>query len=110
MTFKYRCTRCRVRNTFKRQVDDYIRPKKCRACGHDRFYWDKEMNAHREICGCTGGYHFTHRKGSRLCVHNKWYELHDRLRQGQTEAEALLEMSLSGTLPGAEEAVTKPPF
>lgn len=107
MTFKYRCSRCRVRHTFKRQLDDYMRPKRCKACGHSRFYWDKERNGRREICGCDG-YHFTHRKGSRMCHHNPLHELHERLRQGENESEVRLDLTLAGTIIGYTGE--QPPF
>ena len=102
MTFKYRCCRCRVRNTFRRALEDYIRPKRCRGCGHGKFYWDRERNARREICGCDG-YHYTHRKGSRLCVHNPRYELHERVRQGEDHDDVLLELTLAGKISGEGE-------
>lgn len=95
MTFKYRCSRCRCRNTFRRRLEHYARPKRCRDCGYDRFYWDREHNGRRPICGCDG-YHFTHRKGSRMCQHNPHHELHVRMRAGESRADVLLEMSLEG--------------
>jgi hypothetical protein len=98
MTYKYRCSRCRVRHTFVRLVDDYIRPKKCKACGYTTFYWDKERNGRRPLCTCDN-YPYTHRKGSRMCEHNPMHELNDRLRQGESYEDAIIEMSWECEVP-----------
>lgn len=107
MTYKYRCSRCRTRNTFVRPLKDYIRTKKCRSCGYDRFYWDKEHNGRRELCTCDN-YHYTHRKGSRMCEHNPWHELNDRLRQGESYEDAIIEMSLAGRAPVGDQTEQAP--
>jgi len=95
----YRCSACRTRNTFRRALGDYVRGKRCRHCGHDRFYVDRERMNRR---GCTcGGYHFPHRRGSGACIHSARSEYYLALRQGvpQSDAEALLWAHVLETMP-----------
>lgn len=63
-----RCGRCQARHTFSRHPDYFVRPKRCRVCGHTHFYRDKWMHrrGRQQKCEC-GGYHFPHRKGSKFC-------------------------------------------
>lgn len=83
----YRCSRCRTRNIFRRPVKTYIRPKRCRNCGHDKFYVDKERRD-RKPCGCLGSYWWgPHRWGSAYCEHNPDHEYHRALRDGAHPGE-----------------------
>lgn len=80
MSHIYRCSRCRTRNTFKKALADYARPKHCRHCNHAHFYVDKER-LNRKPCVC-GGYHFVHRPGGGACVLSKTREYHIAKRGG----------------------------
>lgn len=64
--YKYRCSRCRTRNSFIKPLGVYLRPRKCRSCGYTTFYVDKER-IHRPVCYCTGT-HYPHRPGSSACL------------------------------------------
>lgn len=95
--FYYRCNRCRTRNTFARRVDDYLRERTCRCCGHNRFYVDKERHA-RKPCYCDGGLFgrtgsIPHRPGSPCCTLNTWHPWHRAKVMGADE-EALAEIAM----------------
>lgn len=68
MSYIYRCSSCRTRNTWPRALASYVRWRRCRHCGHDRFYVDRER-VNRLPCHCDG-YHHAHRPGSRRCESN----------------------------------------
>jgi Zn ribbon nucleic-acid-binding protein len=107
MGYAYRCSKCRTRNTFARRLEDYIRTKVCKSCGHKRFYWDKERNKRRDYCTCEG-YHFKHRIRSLFCVHNPNYELNVRvLRYGEEPEEVMLDIAWNNSSPCTSE---EPPF
>lgn len=91
MSHIYRCSCCRTRNTFLRALTDYIRQRRCRSCGHRRFYADRER-ATRKACNCDG-YHHAHRPGSRCCVANPSHAYWRAKRQGEDE-EVLLALTL----------------
>lgn len=80
MSYIYRCSRCRTRNTFLRALSTYVRAKRCRDCGHDHFYVDKERTQ-RKPCRCSG-YHHPHRPGSPLCEHNPTFDVRRAQAQG----------------------------
>jgi hypothetical protein len=61
----YRCTSCRTRNTWPKPLAAYVRGRKCRHCGHGRFYVDKER-LNRKPCNCMA-YHHPHRPNSGAC-------------------------------------------
>lgn len=83
----YRCNRCRTRNKFKRAVACYLVPRKCRDCGHQKFYADKER-ASRVSCKCAGAYHWgAHRLGSQYCEHNPNHQYHRAVRDGASAEE-----------------------
>jgi DNA-directed RNA polymerase subunit RPC12/RpoP len=88
MTFIYRCSRCRTRNSFKRQLEQ-LGLERCRSCGHTSFYVDKERQR-RKPCLC-GGYHFKHRPGSKCCEMNVMHPYHRAAREGAPE-EFLLDI------------------
>lgn len=75
----HRCSResCKLRVTFSKHWENFIRPKKCCGCGGTRFRVDKwAMKASKKNkCNC-GGYHFPHRKGSKYCYENPQAEKH----------------------------------
>lgn len=103
MTWKYRCMLCRGRNVFIRPLDDYLRKKKCRHCGHDRFYLDRRRQWRTDYCSCDG-YHYTHRIGSTYCMHNPNYEVNIRVgRYGEDLQEVLLEIALREKPPETED-------
>lgn len=81
----YRCMKCRTRNAFRRPIETY-RQKKCKACGHTRFYYDKERNRKQPSCECQG-YHFPHRPGSRFCRLNPLAPVWEVERRGGTWLE-----------------------
>ena len=74
MSFIYRCSKCRTRNTWPRALATYKRGRKCRHCGYTKFYVDRER-IERKPCHCVG-YHHAHRPGSRRCdqhpLHPYW--------------------------------------
>lgn len=86
MSYHFRCNRCRGRNVMPRHWRDYKRPKRCKHCGHQRFYVDKERVA-RLSCFCQGAYHWeAHRPGSPMCERNPLHEANRARRQGAGEA------------------------
>ena len=100
----YRCSRCRTRNSFHHPVDWYKIKRKCRDCGYQKFYKDKERRA-RQPCRCSGAYHWgAHRLGSPMCEHNPNYQANRALRDGTP-----LEDVAWGQLAGVSKHV-EPPF
>lgn len=81
MTYPYKCNRCRTRNIFKKKLEDYVRPKKCKACGYDRFYFDKDRARRVKPCNCSG-YNFPHRVGSPCCEKNQHCMTNRAKREG----------------------------
>lgn len=94
MSYIYRCSCCRARNTFRRPVFAYVRPKRCKSCRYTRFYVDRERVT-RKACHCTG-YHYAHRPGSRCCEHHPAYEYWRAKREGADD-ETLLAATLRAT-------------
>jgi DNA-directed RNA polymerase subunit RPC12/RpoP len=91
--YYYRCSKCRTRNVFPRDLEDYRRARKCKACGHRRFYVDKERVA-RQACSCDGGLigrtgSIPHRPGSAGCLLNPLHPYHRARLMGAPE-EVLL--------------------
>lgn len=105
MSFIYRCSKCRTRNTFKQAVVNY-KPmrglpkltgnalkkelkangsKQCRHCGHYHFYVDKDR-IQRPVCVC-GGMHFAHRPASSMCEQSPKADLLRAMRDGATDAQ-----------------------
>jgi hypothetical protein len=78
-SFPCRCTRtaCRARQTLARHPDDYLRPRKCRACGRATLKTDRyraRIETRRNVCyrgrgGCYE-YSFPHARGRGWCEHN----------------------------------------
>lgn len=85
MSLPYRCGRCRARRSLPRRLERYVRPPRCRSCGHQGLYLDRyrltserarggsyrggQDPARRErVCACDG-YWFPHRRGSLRCQH-----------------------------------------
>lgn len=91
MSYIYRCSCCRTRNTFRRALVDYVRPRRCRSCRHTRFYVDRER-ATRKACHCAG-YHHAHRPGSRCCDSNPAADYWRAKREGADD-ETLLAATL----------------
>lgn len=83
--------KCRGRNVFVRQIEDYLRPKKCRHCGHSRFYLDRRRQWRTDYCTCTDGYHYTHRIGSTFCIHNPDFQINVRVHRYGEKLEDVLE-------------------
>ena len=108
----YRCNRCRCRNTFRRALFTYVIARKCRDCGHTRFYVDKERVT-RKPCYC-GGYHHAHRPGSRCCELHPRCDINRMLRAGASDedvTEVVLEMAAQGRSVGRRFTVDEPvPF
>lgn len=90
MTWKYRCSRCRGRNVFSRKLDGWSVPA-CRHCGHDKFYLDRARQFRNDYCSCTENYHYTHRKGSPMCIHHPDYQVNVRTRRYGEKLEDVLE-------------------
>ena len=85
MSYVYRCSRCRTRNSFPRSVLSYVRPRKCRDCGYQKFYVDRERVS-RVSCRCEGAYHWiAHRPGSPMCEKNPEYRANRAIREGADE-------------------------
>lgn len=96
MSWAYRCMKCRGRNTWKHPWEWYKRTKKCRHCGHFRFYLDKARQYRTDYC-CCAGYHHTHRSGSKFCEMNPQHELMVRTeRYGEAVADVALDMAWEG--------------
>jgi len=78
--FHVRCMDCQARQVLRMRPDEYIRPRKCRACGKSRFRidkWMQERNTRALGCMCIG-YKWAgimsgamHRKGSKACWFRK---------------------------------------
>ena len=99
MTFKYRCSKCRGRNCFKHLLDWYLRKRRCRHCGHDRFYLDRARQFRDDYCTCSG-YHYTHRKGSTFCEHHPNYQVNVRVgRYGEKLEDVLEDIKLRAICP-----------
>lgn len=63
----------------------YKRPKRCKHCGHDRFYTDRER-IRRVACRCSGAYHWpAHRRGSLMCEGHPLHEAHRARRDGESD-------------------------
>ena len=93
MSYAYRCSKCRGRNTLKHPLEWYVRAKKCRHCGWFRFYVDKARQFRNDYCTCAG-YHHTHRKGSLMCEHHPNYEINVRTgRYGEALADVLADIA-----------------
>ncbi|MGC4075449.1 MAG: hypothetical protein QM702_00125 [Rubrivivax sp.] len=113
MSFHFRCQRCRGRNVMPRHWHDYARPKRCRHCGHTRFYLDRERT-YRTCCSCDGAYHWgPHRPGSPLCWHNRHWQANRAARDGEddaivaalrSQADAMTGLAAQAMLDGVEDA------
>lgn len=90
MSWAYRCMKCRGRNVFRQKVEWYIRAKKCRHCGHGRFYLDRARQYRKDYCSCEG-YHYRHREGSTYCIHNPNYQVNVRVGRYGEKLEDVLE-------------------
>ena len=110
MTYPYKCNCCRTRNLFKKKLEEYVRTKKCKACGHNRFYFDKERATPVKPCTCFG-YHFPHRPGSPCCEKNPLCNSNRARRMG-VSGEELLEMIVEDAFenPGKIWKSSKIPF
>lgn len=67
-----RCTKCRTRQTLKRQPTDYYPHRVCVICGSDlKVDWYRRNQEHKRVlCRCYG-YHYPHRKaGGVWCEHH----------------------------------------
>lgn len=93
MRMPYRCMLCRTRNTFVRKIETYVRPKKCKSCGHTRFYIDRWRLHRNDYCRCEG-YHYTHRKGSTFCIHHPQQERNVRVeRHGEHPLDVFIDQA-----------------
>ncbi len=94
MSYAYRCSKCRGRNTMKHRYDWYKRTpvcKHCKAC--NRYYLDKARQYRNDYCSCEG-YHYKHRIKSACCIHHPDYELHVRVgRYGEDSAVVIAEIA-----------------
>jgi predicted nucleic-acid-binding Zn-ribbon protein len=106
MRYYYRCMKCRSRNVFAMPVEMYIRPRKCKSCGHARFYADKERTNRQDYCRCDG-WHHTHRRGSTYCLYHPQRQLLDRLRAGESRADIALDLAFDSPV---TPAPTEVPF
>jgi hypothetical protein len=102
MAFNYRCMKCRGRNRFHKPVEWYVRPRKCRHCGHGRFYVALDRLG-RPTCRCDGLIGRTgpipHRPGSPGCVTNPMHQYHRARVMGadrDTLLDILIEIAWSG--------------
>lgn len=76
-----------------RQLETYVRTKRCKHCGHDRFYLDKSRQYRTDYCSCEG-YHYRHRAKSTFCVENPQYEFNVRVgRFGEDPADVQMEIA-----------------
>lgn len=108
MRVPYRCSSCRTRNLFPRRIETYVRLKKCRACGHTRFYLDRGRLYRNDYCACEG-YHHKHRIRSTFCIHNPQYEANVRIRRlGEHPHDVALDQLLAS--PPIYTNNPEPPF
>lgn len=87
---------------FNRRLEQYQRPKKCKACGYERFYWDTERNRRPwierpdETCKCDG-YTHPHRPGAKFCVKNPNHEFNTRVHwMGESPSIVRADMAFEG--------------
>lgn len=111
VSYSYRCNKCRTRNTFRQPLEHYVRPRKCKCCGHRRFYFDKERNR-RQPCRCDGGLlgrsgSIPHRPGSPCCVLNPMHPYHRARVQG-APADFLMDLFIDLAWEGEGGRVTAP--
>jgi hypothetical protein len=72
---------------FLKELEDYKRAKKCKSCGHIRFYIDKERNDRRHAVACyCAGYHHPHRPLSTFCLLNPKSEFNTRVLRYKEDA------------------------
>jgi hypothetical protein len=108
MSCHYRCSKCRTRNVWPKALGEYKRGRKCRHCGYEKFYVDKERVS-RKPCRCEGGLismkngAIPHRPGSPCCVQNKKFEFNRAIREGlDADDIAWHEIGAVKHQPGAE--------
>lgn len=69
-----RCSRerCKQRRTLKRHPHQYIIVPRCKGCGGTAYRIDTyRRDVERQVKPCTcSQYHFPHRRGAGLCIHN----------------------------------------
>lgn len=107
MGFPYRCAKCFARHSLSRRLEDYVRPKKCKACGHTTLYFDKDRWHRQDYCSCAG-LHYTHRIKSRFCIHHPDYEFDVRTkRYGEDPVDVRIEQALKAD-PQPQEDETCP--
>lgn len=93
MGWPYRCSKCFARHSLARKLDRYIRPPKCKRCGHATLYLDKSRLHRNDYCTCEG-LHYTHRIKSRFCIHHPDYQFDVRTkRYGEDPVEVRLELA-----------------
>ena len=96
------CRKCKARRTLAHHPDWYKRIPKCRSCGAVDY---RPVVRRQENCHCAG-YHFVHRKGSKMCAHHpEGFANRVRVQEGWTQdqvVEALMDC------PGRKYA--NPPF
>lgn len=97
MGFPYRCNKCKTRHNLAKRLDAYVRPPKCKSCGHAKFHIDHGRLHRDDYCQCEG-LHFKHRIKSRFCIHHPDYEFDVRTqRYGEDPADVRIEQSLRDT-------------
>lgn len=89
--------KCRGRNAFAMPVDHYIRTRKCRHCGHTKFYVAVDR-IKRPVCKCDGGLlvkngSIPHRPGAKCCLLNPAHPWYRAQREGASQ-EDLMEIAI----------------
>lgn len=106
--FYYKCCVCRTRNIFNHKVEWYKIKRKCKACGHQRFYVDKERQNRSDYCDC-GSTHYRHRYKSNLCSHHPEFEKYERIRRyGEEAVEVVIDIAWRSA--PMESPPVDPPF
>lgn len=107
MSHHYRCSRCRTRNVWPKAFSEYKHGRRCKHCGYERFYVDKER-VNRKPCKCDGGLltgrgSIPHRPGSPCCIHHPRFEFNRAIREGMDPHEAaFIGLGAIRSEPGAE--------
>lgn len=91
----FKCMKCRTRHVFRHPVEWYKIKRKCRSCGHWRFYLDKERTNRNDYCTC-GTTHYPHRYKSSLCMHHPDYQMIVRTQvYGEERIEVMIDMAFN---------------
>lgn len=102
MGVSVRCLKCWKRRVLPKRPLSYSAPwrlPRCDRCQARRYVVVKQYR--KPVCNC-GSLPYSHRAKSKGCSLNPLAELYDRVRQGESEQEALWDMALNRRLPSVD--------